>query len=51
MGQIVPVKSVGISKKLTPYQKHDIKSFQWLFRETIYASTKDKVVPFVKTIF
>ena len=42
MGQIVPVKSVGISKKLTPYQKHDIKSFQWLFRETIYASTKEE---------
>jgi len=42
MGQIVPVKSVRISKKLTPYQKHDIKSFQWLFKETIYASTKEE---------
>ncbi len=44
MGQIVPVKSVRISKKLTPYQKHDIKVFQLLFREVIYAETKDKSV-------
>lgn len=44
MGQIVPVKSVRVSRKLTPYQKHDIKVFQLLFREVIYAKTKDKSV-------
>ncbi len=44
MGQIVPVKSVRVSKKLTPYQKHDIKVFQLLFREVVYAETKDKSV-------
>lgn len=42
MGQTVPVKSVHISKKLTPYQKHDIKVFQLLFREVIYTKTKDE---------
>ena len=41
MGQIVPVKSVGVSKKLTPFQKHDIKVFQLLFRNVIYAASKD----------
>lgn len=57
MGQIVPVKSVRVSKQLTPYQKHDIKVFQLLFREVIYASTKDESVKnlerlksYVKTI-
>lgn len=44
MGTIVPVKSVRISKKLTPYQKHDIKVFQLLFREVIYAESKDKSI-------
>ena len=42
MGQIVPVKSVRISKKLTPFQKHDIKVFQLLFRNVIYAASKDE---------
>ena len=42
MGSIVPVRSVRISKRLTVYQKHDIKVFQLLFREIIYASSKDK---------
>ena len=44
MGQIVPVKSVRISKKLTTFQKHDIKVFQLLFREVIYAASKDDSV-------
>jgi len=44
MGQVVPVKSIKISKRLTPYQKHDIKVFQLLFREVIYASSKDESV-------
>lgn len=44
MGSIVPVKSVIRSKKLSPFQKHDIKVFQLLFREVIYAKTKDDSV-------
>ena len=44
MGQIVPIKSVKISKQLSPFQKHDIKVFQLLFREVIYAKTKDKSI-------
>lgn len=42
MGMIVPVKSVRVSRKLTPFQKHDIKVFQLLFRDVIYAETKDE---------
>jgi hypothetical protein len=41
MGQVVPVKSVCISKHMTDQQKHDVKVFQLLFREVIYAKTKD----------
>jgi len=41
MGQVVPVKSVGFSRQLTPFQKHDIKVFQLLFRGVIYAISKD----------
>lgn len=42
MGQVIPVKSVHVSKQMTNTQKHDIKVFQLLFREVIYAETKDK---------
>lgn len=42
MGQVVPVKSIHSSKQLTAYQKHDIKVFQLLFRDVIYAETKEK---------
>lgn len=42
MGQIVPVKSVRVSRKLTPFQKHDIKVFQLLFRDVVHASSKDE---------
>lgn len=41
MGQVIPIKSVKHSKKLTAYQKHDIRTFQVLFREVIYAETKE----------
>lgn len=41
MGSVVPVKSVGVSRRLTAYQKHDIKVFQLLFREVIYAASKE----------
>lgn len=44
MGQIVPVKSVRVSRKLTSFQKHDIKVFQLLFRDVIYAPSKDESV-------
>ena len=44
MGQVVPVKSVRVSKKLTAHQKHDIKTFQVLFREVIYADTKEQSI-------
>lgn len=44
MGQVIPVKSVNISKQMTDTQKHDIKVFQLLFRNVIYAETKDKSI-------
>jgi transposase-like protein len=44
MGQFVPVKSLHISKKFTDQQKHQIKTFQFLFREVIYAKTKEDSV-------
>jgi transposase-like protein len=44
MGQYVPVKSVRTSKQMSPQTKHDIKVFQLLFREAIYAETKDASV-------
>ncbi len=44
MGQVVPIKSVHVSRQLSPYQKHDIKVFQLLFREVIYAASKDNSV-------
>ena len=50
MGQVVPIKSVHVSKQLTSYQKHDIKVFQLLFREVIYAPTKDDSVKSLKQL-
>lgn len=44
MGQVVPIKSVSRSRQMTPQTKHDIKVFQLLFREVIYAKTKDDSV-------
>ena len=44
MGQFVPIKSLHVSKQLTDQQKHDIKTFQFLFREVIYANTKQESV-------
>jgi transposase-like protein len=41
MGQVVPIKSLHISKQFTNQQKHEIKTFQFLFREVIYAKTKE----------
>lgn len=44
MVQLVPVKSLHHSKHFTDQQKHEIKTFQFLFREVIYAKTKDESV-------
>jgi len=44
MGQVIPVKSVHVSKQMTTQTKHDIKVFQLLFREVIYAASKDASV-------
>ena len=41
MGQFVPIKSLHHSRQLTDQQKHEIKEFQFLFREVIYAETKE----------
>ena len=42
MGQIVPVKNIHRSKRMTDQKKHDIKIFQLLFRDVIYATDKEK---------
>lgn len=42
MGQIVPVKSVNISKRLSESTKTEIKEFQEKFRAVIYAESKEK---------
>lgn len=44
MGQVVPIKSLHVSKQLTDQQKHEMKTFQFLFRDVIYATTKEKSV-------
>ena len=42
MGQIVPVKSVNIPKKLSESTKSEIKEFQEKFRAVIYANSKEE---------
>ena len=42
MGMLVPVKSVHISKRLDAQKKHAIIHFQQLFRNCIYAKTKEE---------
>lgn len=44
MGQIVPVKNVHRSKRMTDHKKHDMKVFQLLFRDVIYAKDKETSV-------
>lgn len=44
MGQFVPIKSIRRSRKMTPQTKHEIKVFQLLFRDVIYAETKNDSV-------
>jgi transposase-like protein len=50
MGQLVPVKSLHRSRYFTDEQKHDIKTFQFLFREVIYAKTKEESVAALVTL-
>lgn len=50
MGQLVPIKSLHNSKQLTDQQKHEMKTFQFLFREVIYAKTKDESVEALKRL-
>jgi len=50
MGQFVPVKSLHNSKQFTDQQKHEIKTFQFLFREVIYAKTKEESVEALKRL-
>ena len=50
MGQFVPVKSLHLSKHFTPQQKHEIREFQFLFREVIYAKTKDESFEALETL-
>ena len=50
MGQFVPVKSLHWSKYFTDQQKHQIREFQYLFREVIYAKTKEDSVKAMKRL-
>ena len=50
MGQFVPIKSVHLSKQFAPQQKHEIKEFQFLFREVIYAKTKEASIGALDTL-
>lgn len=42
MGQIVPVKSINVSKQLSEQSKNEIKQFQDKFRAVIYADSKQE---------
>lgn len=50
MGQFVPIKSLHYSRQLTDQQKHAIKTFQFLFREVIYAKTKEESMRALKRL-
>ena len=50
MGQFVPVKSLSYSKQFTNQQKHEIREFQFLFRQVIYAKTKEESVKALKRL-
>lgn len=50
MGQFVPVKSLHWSKHFTDQQKHQIREFQYLFREVIYAKTKEDSIAAFKRL-
>lgn len=42
MGMLVPIKSVDISRRMSEEKKTKIKTFQQLFRNCIYANTKEE---------
>ena len=50
MGQLVPVKSVNISKKMSEATKTEIREFQTLFREVIYADSKQESLQALKQL-
>ena len=50
MGEVVPVKSVKVSKRMDPLTKTLITKFQELFRAVIYAKTKEESLACLKTL-
>ena len=42
MGMLVPVKSVNVSRRMDQKKKDEIKTFQQMFRNCIYAETKEE---------
>ena len=50
MGQLVPVKSVNISKRMSQKVKSEIKEFQEKFRAVIYAKNKKESLLALKTL-
>jgi len=44
MGQVVPIKSLHISKKFTDQQKHELKTFQFFIQGGHYAKSKEESV-------
>lgn len=42
MGMLVPVKSVNVSRRMDEKKKEEIRTFQQLYRNCIYANTKEE---------
>jgi hypothetical protein len=42
MGMFVPVKSVNVSRRMEEKKKEEIRTFQKLYRNCIYANTKEE---------
>jgi len=50
MGQLVPVKFVNISKRMTDKVKNEIREFQEKFRAVIYAESKEESITALKKL-
>jgi len=50
MGQIIPIKSVNVSKKMDEQVKTEIKEFQQKFRAVIYAENKQDAYTSIKDL-
>lgn len=50
MGQIVPVKSIGISKQMSETVKQELADFQTAFRAVLYADTKEASLQALKDL-